>query len=68
MDIMGRNFSRNSQISIIIYPNGEEVFQEEECLGTIIYYVITFRGEAHDKNKFTKTFTPTDILHIFTKF
>ena len=35
MDIMGGNFSRNSQISIIIYPNEQEVFQEEECLGTI---------------------------------
>ena len=22
----------------------------------------------HYENKFTKTFTPTDILHIFTKF
>ena len=35
MDIMGGNFSKNSQISIIIYPNEQEVFQEEECLGTI---------------------------------
>ena len=67
--IRQQHITKWNNIPILIwYRRSITRLQSIEKHGTHSIQILDSKTLAHYENKFTKTFRPTNILHIFTKF